>query len=340
MRLPGPRHAPGARHHARETVDAAPAAHPAAHHAAPTRRPGALAAGAGALGVAVLLAGAAAALTAATIGAPPDVDRAAAARLAAASRPSPPPLVSSPTPAVAACELPGVVEALSAGDDEAALIAMGGAAAVREAVITGGAPCIDLADPTRLWVVVDKLRPYEPLGHEPADLTRVDGVRVFNEGLLRAEAAAAFAELVAAAQEAGAGQIAITSGYRSFDDQATQHARWVAAEGADSADEVSARPGYSEHQSGLAVDVVACDGACGDIARFASTRQGRWLAENSWRHGFIVRYEQGQAGTTGYSPEPWHIRYLGVVLAAAYHGGGFHTLEDFWGLPAAPDYGD
>ena len=340
MRYPAARHAPGGRHRARETVDAGPLA----RHAARPRRPS-LVAGAAAFGVAVLLAGGTVALTASTSDAPRERDHSAAARLAAASSPSPaapapPALVSSPTPAVTACDLPGVAEAVAAGDDEAAVVAAGGAAALREAVAAGTAPCIDLGDPERVWLVVDKLRPYDPASYTPADLTRVQGVRVFNEGTLRADAAAAFTEMVAAAQRDGAGQIAITSGYRSYDDQGTQYSRWVAAEGSNGADQVSARPGFSEHQSGLAADIVACDDACGDIAHFAATPQGTWLAENSWRHGFVVRYEKGQSGTTGYSPEPWHIRYIGVELAAAYHVGGFHTLEDFWGLQAAPDYGD
>lgn len=282
------------------------------------------------------------ALTASTSDAPRDTVHAAAARPAAASppAPAPPALVSRPTPAVSKCELPGVAEALASGDDDSVVIAMGGALALREAVVAGAAPCIDLGDPERVWVVVDKLRPYEPASYAPANLVRVQGVRVFNEGALRADAAAALTEMVTAAQRDGAGQIAITSGFRSHDDQRTQYSRWVAAEGPEGADEVSARPGFSEHQSGFAADVVACDDTCGDIAHFASTPQGAWLAENSWRHGFVVRYEKGTSSTTGYSPEPWHIRYIGVELAAVYHVGGFHTLEDFWGLQAAPDYGD
>ncbi|MFT4229714.1 MAG: M15 family metallopeptidase, partial [Microbacterium sp.] len=152
------------------------------------------------------------------------------------------------------------------------------------------------------------------------------------------DAGAALTRLVAAADKAGAGELAITSGYRSYDNQALQYSGRVAALGRTEADALSARPGFSEHQSGLAADLVACDGGCGSVEQLGSTAQGRWLAKNAWRYGFIVRYEKGATDTTGYSPEPWHIRYIGVALATAYHDGGYHTLEDFWGLPAAPDY--
>jgi hypothetical protein len=70
------------------------------------------------------------------------------------------------------------------------------------------------------------------------------------------------------------------------------------------------------------------------------TAQGAWVAANAWRFGFIVRYEDGQTAITGYEAEPWHLRYIGPELAQVYHDGGFHTLEDFFGLPAAPGYVD
>ena len=69
------------------------------------------------------------------------------------------------------------------------------------------------------------------------------------------------------------------------------------------------------------------------------TPQSDWIAENAWRYGFIVRYEQGRTATTGYSAEPWHLRFIGRELAGAYADGGFHTLEEFFGLEPAPDYG-
>ncbi len=239
------------------------------------------------------------------------------------------------------CALPEVVAALQRGDDDAVVAAIGGGAAVRAAVVSGQASCIDLSDPARVWMVVDKARPYVPQDFEPADLVRVNGIRVFNSGILRTDSGAALAELVAGARDAGVGELAITSGYRSYEDQRGGYASRVSELGRAAAEQVIARPGYSEHQSGLAADLVACGrGGCGSIDELGSTPQGQWLAENAWRYGFIVRYEEGRTAVTGYAAEPWHVRYIGVALAQAYHDGGFRTLEEFWGLPAAPDYVD
>jgi D-alanyl-D-alanine carboxypeptidase len=104
------------------------------------------------------------------------------------------------------------------------------------------------------------------------------------------------------------------------------------------ADRSSARPGFSEHQSGLAGDVVGCDGSCGSLDDLAGTAQGQWIVAHAWEYGWITRYEDGYTPVTGYIPEPWHLRYIGPELARAYHDGGWHTLEEFFGLPAAPTY--
>lgn len=101
----------------------------------------------------------------------------------------------------------------------------------------------------------------------------------------------------------------------------------------------TARPGYSEHQTGLTIDLVACGAsACSGIDSFGATAQGRWTAANAHRFGFIVRYESGQTYVTGYAPEPWHLRYVGVALASDYRAGGFRTLEQYFDTPAAPTY--
>ena len=69
-----------------------------------------------------------------------------------------------------------------------------------------------------------------------------------------------------------------------------------------------------------------------------SPPQGQWIVAHGWEYGWITRYEDGYTPVTGYSPEPWHLRYIGPELARAYHDGGWHTLEEFFGLPAAPTY--
>ena len=71
---------------------------------------------------------------------------------------------------------------------------------------------------------------------------------------------------------------------------------------------------------------------------FGATPAGMWLAQNSWKYGFIVRYQQGQEAITGYEYEPWHFRYVGVPLATELQKEGFPSLLTFFGYPPAPDY--
>lgn len=251
-----------------------------------------------------------------------------------------PPLLSAPVveDVLDVCGDTAVTTALAAGDDAGTVAASGGAATFREAVALGSASCIPLDDPARVWVVVDKTRPFAPLDYRPASLAAPDGVRNVNGDTLRTDAAAALSAMTAAARDAGAGEIALASGFRAYETQVATYESHVARRGADQADLVSARPGYSEHQSGLAADVVPCDTACGTIDDLAATTQGAWVAANAWQYGWIVRYEEGHTDVTGYLPEPWHLRYIGVDLAREYHEGGWRTLEEFFGLPAAPHY--
>jgi D-alanyl-D-alanine carboxypeptidase len=84
--------------------------------------------------------------------------------------------------------------------------------------------------------------------------------------------------------------------------------------------------------------VVACARSCGTLDMLAGTPQDQFILAHAWEYGWIVRYEAGRTPVTGYASEPWHLRFIGVQLAKAYHDGGFHTLEEFFGLPAAPSY--
>jgi D-alanyl-D-alanine carboxypeptidase len=236
------------------------------------------------------------------------------------------------------CMLPDVIDALAAGDDEGVITATGGGQAFRNAVVGGLAPCISLVDPARTWVVVNKARPYDPLQFRPAALVPPDDVRNLEGGFLRPDAASALTAMVAAAKKAGVGEIAMESGFRSYSTQRSSYGSQVSQRGAHGADLVSARPGYSEHQSGITADLVACNGGCGTLDQLAATPQGKWLRAHAWEYGWIVRYEDGHTDTTGYLAEPWHVRYIGPQLAEAYHAGGWHTLEEFFGLEPAPDY--
>jgi len=254
---------------------------------------------------------------------------------------SPPPTPTpTPTPTTAAvCDDPAVLDALDTGTDAEVIAAVGGGERFRAAVASGAAPCIDPTEAGRTWVVVNKRNALDPLDYWPTPQTQPQGIRVVSGGGgLRADAAEALDGLAAAIIADGVGTLGVDSAFRPYAYQVDLYNGYVASRGQAAADLRSARPGHSEHQTGLAVDVVACDGGCGSHDGFKGTAEADWLVDNAWRFGFIIRYEDGATGTTGYSWEPWHLRYIGVELAEVYRDGEFETLEDFFGLPAAPDY--
>jgi D-alanyl-D-alanine carboxypeptidase len=151
-----------------------------------------------------------------------------------------------------------------------------------------------------------------PEGYEPEDLAELAGgpYNINRQGLmLRAEAASSLARMAAEAQAAGAVLLA-ASAYRSYEYQVEVYARNVASEGQEEADRVSARPGHSQHQTGLAVDFGPIDNS------FADTPGGRWLPANAARFGWSLSFPDGYEEVTGYAWESWHYRYVGPELAA------------------------
>lgn len=236
-------------------------------------------------------------------------------------------LVTSPL-----CAHPSV-RSMLLGPNHTSLTLLGGTGALRGLVGTLE-PCQSISTASSQWVVVNKHRPFSPLRYVPSGLV-TPNVRYPGGHRLRSDAAAALASMFSAAQAAGAGQMAIASGYRSYDTQAQVYNTRLRERGRAYADAWIARPGHSEHQSGLTADISAAGSSFNSIG---STPQGRWLAANSWRYGFILRYPAGQTAVTGYNPEPWHFRFVGVPLATDYHRDGWKTLEAYAGLPAAPTY--
>ena len=194
-----------------------------------------------------------------------------------------------------------------------------------------------LDDPASLWVVVDKTRPLNPADHEPTDLVDVPVPYVWSPQLRR-EASAATVALFAAFEAETTLKLQSHSAYRSFASQVSVYDADVAAHGQAFADTSTARPGTSEHQTGLAIDISALPGNCSLDACFGDTVQGQWLAGNAWRFGFLLRYPADKVAITGYGYEPWHFRYIGSALATEMHTTGVTTLEEFFGLPAAPGY--
>lgn len=118
-----------------------------------------------------------------------------------------------------------------------------------------------------------------------------------------------------------------SSGYRSYSDQKYIYNNYVKMDGQEKADTYSARAGYSEHQTGLAIDVNTID------MTFDNTEESIWLKENCYRYGFIIRYPKNKDSITGYMYEPWHIRYVGKELAKKlYNDGQWITLEEYYGI--------
>jgi LAS superfamily LD-carboxypeptidase LdcB len=167
--------------------------------------------------------------------------------------------------------------------------------------------------------------------------TFVDGILVVNKtyGLpadygtpsLNANALAQFNKLTQEAAKLGL-SIKCSSGYRSYSDQERIYNNYVAIDGIVKADTYSARPGHSEHQTGLAIDVNSID------YTFLDTPECEWLAKNAHKFGFIIRYPKGKEAVTGYSYEPWHIRFLGVDTATAVYNSGL-CLEEYLGITSA-----
>ncbi|TFD79105.1 D-alanyl-D-alanine carboxypeptidase family protein [Cryobacterium psychrophilum] len=196
---------------------------------------------------------------------------------------------------------------------------------------------LSIDDPASLWVVVNKQRSLRPADYSPSDLVTVPVAHTW-QPQLRQEASAAAAAMFAAAREEAGLSLASNSAYRGFAAQARVYSALVNAEGVASADQSIARPGNSEHQTGLAIDVGAESGRCSLNPCFADTPEGLWLTQNSVRFGFLLRYPADKVAVTGYEFEPWHFRYIGTDLAVEMRSGGVSTLEEFFGLPPAPGY--
>jgi zinc D-Ala-D-Ala carboxypeptidase len=146
-----------------------------------------------------------------------------------------------------------------------------------------------------------------------------------------AEARSAFESMRKEALKQNIDLVAFST-YRDFARQKELYNGYVAKDGQEAADRYSARPGYSEHQTGLAFDI----GEAGQeehwaSASFGDTKGGKWLAENAHNYGFILRYPKGSESITGYMHESWHYRYVGKKAAAEIYKKGI-TLEQYLGV--------
>lgn len=188
-----------------------------------------------------------------------------------------------------------------------------------------------LSLPDGQLVLVNKSTPID-LAYAPTDLVlptvayRTDKSQ--EEVMVRAALVEPLAKLFADAKTAGF-DLMIGSAYRSSKLQETYFNSYSRAHGQEEAEKISAHPGTSEHQLGLAIDLTTTDRTCYLVECFGETPAGKWLAGNAHRYGFILRYPAGKSQITGYNYEPWHFRYVGVPVATAVYESGLTYEEAF-----------
>ena len=182
------------------------------------------------------------------------------------------------------------------------------------------------SDPTRIDVIVNKKHCIQPLTFTPntVSVSCAGG----GNAVIASVAASDYKALCDAAKAAGV-PLGITSSYRSYQTQVSTYNYWVAQGGQAAADRYSARPGYSEHQTGFSVDFSAGNSG---LDSFTGTAQQKWMAKNAPTYGWIQRYTTVNAAITGYNAESWHFRYIGRSAAASYLASGVGSLEKFWGI--------
>jgi len=180
-----------------------------------------------------------------------------------------------------------------------------------------------VTDPLFLDVLVNKNNQLQA-SFAPFDLVLIDSKYSHNGKMLRKEAALAFEKLSSEAQNLGYRIVAV-SAYRDYDYQKNLFNYYVSEKGLDYALECSARPGFSEHQTGLAVDV---EGTNRDYDHFDEADEFEWMKNNAHKYGFILRYPKGKEKITKFKYEPWHYRYVGESIATYIYENNL-TLEEY-----------
>jgi D-alanyl-D-alanine carboxypeptidase len=187
-------------------------------------------------------------------------------------------------------------------------------------------------DPSSIWVIANKKHPLIPKDYIPADLVKVHG------GIVSSKIEPDLDQMIADASSQGV-TLTLPSSYRSYSYQLGLYNGYVAQDGVSGADTYSARPGYSEHQTGLAIDFGGITKpSCNIQDCYAGTKEGMWLKTNANDYGFILRYTAEKQPVTGYVNEAWHYRYVGKDLTTEMKKKSITTLEEFFGVSGGESY--
>ena len=160
-----------------------------------------------------------------------------------------------------------------------------------------------------------------PEGYRPPDLEKFDGHE------LRKVAGEAYERMRDAAKAEGY-SIHIVSGYRSVEYQSNLYNRYLAEDTPENVDRYSARPGYSEHHTGLAMDIFGTN--CSELRDFENSPEYPWVRDNCHKYGFIIRYLEETESITGYESEPWHLRYVGTDVSTDMKEKGINNYEEYY----------
>jgi D-alanyl-D-alanine carboxypeptidase len=189
----------------------------------------------------------------------------------------------------------------------------------------------DYTNPDSLWAIVNKTHSipvtYIPKSIKMPDVA-INTAKSNDEMSVRADIVTPVEKMFAAAKKDGY-SLMIGSGYRSAALQKLYFDSLAASVGITAANQAIAYPGQSEHQTGLAIDISDVSRNCYLDNCFSATDDGQWLAKNSHKYGFILRYPEGKESITEYQYESWHFRYVGVDLATALYQSGL-TLDEAW----------
>ena len=190
----------------------------------------------------------------------------------------------------------------------------------------------DPSDPNSLWAMINKMTKPLPDGFTPKGLAepnvpaRMD--KSEEERSVRKDVVEPLERMFKDAKAAGH-NLMVGSAFRSPQLQQKYYDNYVVTSGVEAADQYSAKPGSSEHQLGLSVDISTESRECYLSECFTALPDGEWLAANAYKYGFTLRYKKGKEVITGYNFEPWHYRYVGVDLATALQQSNL-TMEEAW----------